>query len=578
MMCRMPGQVWAIVAFLCGAVTAVCGSPRVTCRFSGVLAQSQPVEAEPLPFVGVSGLASDPAGRLWTVAGRTLYCFHSTDSKSPTLIRRVSLPSPVSPSLGLRNDGQFLYAIGNDGRVFSLKPEAEKTSPRIFGRIRPGARSFTVAPQGLEQGFAARAKLLVLRNNQVHGWRADGQEAGLLFELPCPPDAKWDFRAICLDPVNGELLAASYYPDNKVYRFKSDGEQVRTDWWPRPVFARRLQRVDRTVWGLTSFGGIALPEKLIRLDDAARVDLSWTYPPTGIARDRNGRMWLGSTQGVVRYEEAGRPGDYRLGGLPGVVAMAVASDGTAVATVQGGGRHVRLYIDDRPHAPLLCNGNEPWRTGRGWTGRASDIAWNGAFYLVTDRIHGRLWQFDPRNTGPHRKAWHPVTPEGVFAQVRHLAVGHAHAWIQDGTSLLHLPPPDFREPGTVRFGQASPPAGPLALAARTDRELYTASSTRLTAWKTQLAKTAWVKRWDVALDGADVADLAVSERLVAVSDRAGKRILLFDTGRGGRLGALEAHSIPGGLAPGAVSLRGRWLLVADTAGDRIVRCRVDFVQ
>lgn len=60
---------------------------------------------------------------------------------------------------------------------------------------------------------------------------------------------------------------------------------------------------------------------------------------------------------------------------------------------------------------------------------------------------------------------------------------------------------------------------------------------------------------------------------IVLAGREGVSVLSADDGR--VLARLPASAVPGGMTPGCVAARGRWILVADEQGKRLVRLKVE---
>ena len=549
------------------APAAAFAPPGLT--FSGALGQSQTGGADPVPFVGVSGAATDTAGTLWTAAGDRLYDFTERGGRY-ALTRQVPLPSPVSQNL--QSDGRRCFFLGGDNKLYVFDPTLAGAVPQALCAVDPKARAFAVAPASLRKGYAARARLFVLAGNAVTAYGADGSSLGTALTLPPPPSEAWSYDALGIEPSNGDLLVGSYYPDDKIYRYGVDGKAVTAGGWPRPLFSTGIEAVGGVAWATLSGGGAqALPASLT--SGAAQLEPGWTHYATGLASDGSGGYWLASSQGLTRFDKHGRSLHQRLGGLSGVRTLALTADGTVLAGVEGGQRQIRLGLDDDPDTPLASNANEPWRMGGGWSDRACAVAPDGGAFLVLDETAKSFWRFDPAKTAWGETPWAKVpVPDGLTAP-RTFALGTEFAWILDGNRLLEAPRTDLSHAHAVALPPGMDLAGASALAAGEDDRLFLADATHVRALDRHADGT-YTLAWRAAAPFVSVAGLAAASRGLLVSDSGAGTVTLLSPQTGAALVQLAAKDVPGGWKPGAVAESGAWAVVADARNARLVRVRV----
>jgi len=536
--------------------------------FSGVLGQNELATVEPVPFIGTAGAAVDAEGRPFTIAGDTLYGFTMTQAGNWSRSSRQKLPAPPG-SLVPCFDGERLFYAGANGRVYAVALGAGEAEQ--VGGVAPGekVRGIAVALAGLNAGFAARARLFVLDGDTVSAHAADGTPAGPVLSLSRPAGASWWYCALGVEPTTGDLLVGSCWPDSKVYRFAATGEEVTRDGWPRAGHARVLTALGDVAW-MVDEGGTASPLPLVQGRDAAGPSFGGlgSMYPSGLARDKGGAFWLASSQGLVRFDRRGRPEGKRIGGIDGVRSLGIATDGTVIAAVEGGQRMLRLALDDEADAPLACNANEPWRTGNGWTGRAAGLAWDAGTFLAADEVGKQLWGFDPWHTGFQETPWPKVTEPGTFAEPRAVAVGDTRAWVLDGGRIVEL------DRQTLATRDVTEPRLPdlttaVALAAGLRELLFVAFPDRVVALSGPPDGT-YVVEWE-ATGLRGVAGIAVAGKTVVVSERDGRCVSVFDGQNGTSGTALGTADVPGGMLPGPIAASGRWIVVADEQGKRLIR-------
>ncbi len=555
-----------LCCLLCAPLLA---APRL--EYSGVLGQSQPPGLPPLPFIGPSGVAVTADGGLWVISGNLLLAFRQEGGRWDSH-QRWSLPDGCS-HLGARFDGRQLYWAGWDNRLHRVTPGQNDATVLGPAKLFEKARSYAVAPVGLERGFAARNRVFVLAGDSVQAVAPDGQTVNTVLRLSRPAGADWAYCAVGLEPTTGDLLVGSYYPDSKVYRYRADGGQVTTDGWPRGGHAALLVSVDRQAW-IVDQGGSCRPLPLTagRQTGGLAVGGFGAMYPSGLARDAAGHYWLASSQGVTEFDGKGRPTGVRLGGVSGVRSLAVGADGTLVALVENGQRTLRLAIDDEPTTPLRCNANEPWRVAGGWSNRGAAVAWDGALFAVLDEVGGQLWQFDPWHTGYKETPWLKRTEAKSLTAPRHLAVGDTQMWVLDGAVVRQA---DVR---AAQFGETALPGlsegnRAVGLAAVEDDLLVIAWPKQIRAWR-RGADSSLAPAWSSTDGWQRLAGVAVAAGHVAVSDAGGQCLALLDAATGQRVAECGAASVPGGWQPGCVTGHGAWVVVADEAGQRLVRLRV----
>jgi hypothetical protein len=92
-----------------------------------------------------------------------------------------------------------------------------------------------------------------------------------------------------------------------------------------------------TAWALCrGTESFSLPPTQTKVSEARTIQSAWTMYANGMTADPRGGYWIACSQGLVEFDQAGAATGRRLGGLPGVSAMAVAPDGTLVVLTEDG--------------------------------------------------------------------------------------------------------------------------------------------------------------------------------------------------------------------------------------------------
>ncbi|MFZ2656596.1 MAG: hypothetical protein WAX69_16805 [Victivallales bacterium] len=525
-------------------------------RFSGILGQSQPPNEKPFPSVGAQACAVDGAGRIWVAPGGASLLRLDTSLKF--IAAEMLLPVPVRLQSSLRHvEGEGLFAIGNDGRAFQIDTENLKAVP--VGKLPPDTNDFTIVPVK-RNSSSTGIDLLVLKGKSVMTIGCDGNPS----ELFTLPEEKAPWCSIGVEPTSGDILAGTTYPDTTIHRFTRNGREVKEGGWPRPGWADLFVTGHGNCWMLSKWGRLqALPEKLSKADKPESHLLKWLHYSFGIAFLPDGFV-LASSQGVVFTDHRGNA-LRRMGGMPDVRAMALAPDGTVIAAVEKGSRMARLSLDDEPDIPFTSNANEPWRVGNGWKGTACALAWDGQGFLVLDDSQKRLWRFLPDKTNWGENPWIPLTEEGVFVKPRSLTLSEGNCFVLDDDRIL------VSKKDMWKFTPLPIPPleGACGISAADDNSLIVALQTGVILLK--LGKDGvWKEAWRV--QGMHVTSVAVAEKLVLVTET--EALIALSLSDGSELCRANGALAGSPMRPGAVAVSGRWALVGDELGKRIIRFKI----
>ncbi|MCK6489136.1 MAG: hypothetical protein L6R48_12550 [Planctomycetes bacterium] len=528
---------------------ALAGAQEPALRWSGVLGQSQPPEAAPLPWLEATGVAVDGAGRLWCGAADGLTSFALEGEEVPAAGVRIPLAGGIA---ALHGDGEGLIAVAGDGGVW----RCDGTELLRVGTL-PRALPVAVRRRSDHRGWARHGLLLALDGNRVLALGEDGRTVQL-HELP-PPPAGSAYTAIGLDPADGALVVARGWPHPALLRLGPEGTPCLGDGWPREGLAELLASDGVALWALGGGRFTRLAANLSATRAGQGTAWPWGLYARGAARDQFGRWWIAGTQGVVRLGQGGRL-DLRLGGIGAIASLAAAPDGTLVALAQDAGRLLRLDIAADPAAPLACAANEPWRVGGNWQARAAALAWDGQGFLVAERGAARLWRFDPWHTGWRESTWLPAEGEPLPAGTTALAASPRWRWtIADG----RLAASPAAVAGTTEAVQQ-----PRLLAMADDRMVLVADRDGLLAIDQAegQARPRWRRR--------TTANLLAAQAGIAATCSPDGRLEIWHTRDGEPCGSLDLDTVPGGCRPTALALWRSWVLVADGRGQRVLRFRI----
>jgi hypothetical protein len=409
------------------------------------------------------------------------------------------------------------------------------------------------------------------QDGTIKAWGDDGTPAGVLFTVTKPEKADWWYCALGIEPVSGDLLVGSYWPDSKVYRFTTKGKPVTED-WPKELQCDGIYMAAGAPWGLTPGGDGRALQPVARGIPSAVEGTSWTGYPTGVTVATGAQMWIACAQGLVSLNRKGRPTGKRIGGLgdPGIVAA--GPDGTVLVLVENSQRFVRMSADDTPGDAFASNANEPWRVANGWGGRAVGCAWDGKGYVTLDAGGSKaLWRFDPDHTAFAETPWTRIGKEKAFADPRGLAVGDACSWVLDGASLLEFGPGDWNAaPKTAALPADIDAKAIVALCAAGDDRLYFATKTQIIAFDRDGG--GWKAAWQSPERFEDIAGICAAPNQVIVADRGtAPKVLALDPADGKSGRTLIPVGQVDDFEPRGVAYAAGYVFVSDAKGHRVLR-------
>lgn len=516
-------------------------------RLSGILGQSQPAETiEPLPDVSMRGIACDPTGHLWSFSedGR-LRCFGKEDDRW-VLARTVKPPSSIGAGELQRFNEKLIYA-GTDRVVYLFDPVSEMVEKLAV--LPEKTLAFTV--DRTQQPY----RCLALLQDRLVG--LDPGSSGTWAELfPVDPPRSGKLQTLAVDPLSGEILIGTTWPDCKIRVYGKDGTEPRH---PVSCRAEYMAVIDDMVWGLLNGArtvtGVTGPPTVIQAP--------WSDLTTGLTHLPDGSWWIATSQGLLEFDALRQPTGHRIGGLSTLPLLSVAPDGTLIAYDRG--RMLRLSIDAAPDAPLHCGWREPFRVGANWRSHACAMRFDGTRFLVLDDVANRLWAFDPWHTGWRQETWLALCPENTFKQPTSLAVGDCRLFVADAErgvlTRRHPGDGDFVPMGIAENG---------LLAANLDGMLWVAAPNQIDAYRVGEKGNAELC-WQQNFGEETIKGLAAGESILAVIH--GNSVCLLAVTDGSLEDEVAPDCIPGGMEPVSIAILEPWILVGDAKGRRILRFR-----
>lgn len=510
------------VSILLSAILPLFGA---SLEYSGALGQSQPEKFTPVPFTPVYSAAADSSG-IYFITGpyqRNGELWRLTPGSRTA--ERISSGTPGP----LISDGKNIYLLDNT-RLYTLKNGTKSAAPvldlkRKFDRM-------AIAGDETKQAFGGVAKYFAYdrKAKQIHAWKADGSSLGVVVDL-AKTTPQSPFYSMGFLPDAGYLIASTSYPELRTYRFTPDGA-AQSGNWPLRGSASAFFPLDGVCWGVdagaTTFRDHPVSSKREKVGGE---NDRYTY---AICKDANNGFFLATSQGLKHYRtDSPAECDFRIGGLPGITALAVS--GKHILAVCGGAIH-RLLLDDLPDAPLLNAGNEAWRVGANWSSSGIAALPNGdGTFLILDKGKKAVWKFDPSRTRWGDKNRMRLQ-KGSFRAPTDMALLNGQLIVADSGKLNVKN--DLAEP-VVKVDVF--PSGEI-IAANAGKVFYLKDG-----------KTLW------SFPGK-ISDIAVLGDCIAVS---GDKLLLLD--RNGKLLDTQNYHLT------ALAASGKWLLAASPERKGILR-------
>jgi len=409
----MNKRIFLTLLGIAGCCTAGFAAPHL--RLSGTLAQSAE-DSIKFKTIGSAGITNDPAtGNLIVLNEGNLYQRDNNGVWS-AILKNVSAPGT------LENDGKDIFIKSNQAVTRIGKENGEWKRLHQFFLEKP-YKHLTIADAKTTAGFAAKGKIFGLDGLDVYAFDPEGKKLGKVLTLPELLD-KCPYTTLAVLPGSGDLLVASYYPDLKFYRFKTDGTEYKKDGWPIGGWVTGTVFCEGRIWGFHSMA-TGYSDSVVKRNELPEVGKNDLYL-SGIASDGKSGYYLNTSQGIKHYPAGSfKEAAKRIGGSGNVKALALY-DSRIIASL--GNQLYGLKLDDMYDSPFFSQGNEPWRVGNGWSGETGLIVPFGKKFLVYDNKGKTLWQFDPAAEGGDR--W--IRQPEKFNDLRDMAVRDNKKFFLDG--------------------------------------------------------------------------------------------------------------------------------------------------
>ena len=339
-------------------------------EFHGTIGQYfTPESGAFIPWTSCSWVAADGNGDVHFPDG--FVCRRGTRCVVP---ESCSLPAGRVISDGA---GRIFVVRADNGTVAEVKVSEAGLS---VGR--------TIAVMGgpTRKVAAGRQRFLSLdtREKKVFGWTRDGKELGTVLDLR-------EMKApscVAEHPGSGDILVATYWPENKIHRFRGDGTEVRDSCWPA-VGAPEIANVGDDTWAYA--GGAVRVGRGTTERAQAKFGLD-AYPVRGIAASSDG-LWLATGQGAQFYP-ASDPGRcaLRVGGIS-ATALAACNGHVYVAA---GSKLFDFLLDDGPGDRIRSDESWKWNLSERFPGAniTAVMKGEGVLYLKDSSLN-RVIAFNP---------------------------------------------------------------------------------------------------------------------------------------------------------------------------------------
>ena len=393
--------------------------------YSGTIGQTvDSSDGGKIPWTACAWCVADRAGDVhfpggWKIRG-----------SSRTPVREVNdVPGLVFSD----GEGNLYYYLDRRAELGTVVVGSDGLHPGdVLARAYHWDLKFHAAPASCAVGFAAgghRFFALDRRRREVHAWKDDGEDAGIVFSFSGRTEK---FCSLAIHPASGDLLLGDPWPANRVHRFRPDGSEVRNAFWPYGGYALNLKNVGRETWILG-----ATASRIVESNAPDSRDSFGVCAKTvnDIAAGCDG-FYLATTQGGQFYPAADpKRCAMRIGGIGNVTAMGIC-DGRVL--VCDGYRMLNFWLDDGPDDPIVtCDFD---CIARDWNEVVDRIEVRDGIFHLNEKIHGRVIAFDPRVTEwtLRDKRLYDVTNVSVNADNRRVRVGRRCAvWARDDGLQLY---------------------------------------------------------------------------------------------------------------------------------------------
>jgi len=366
-------------------------------QFHGVMGQSAAEGDAPVEFTGVSFLTDGPDGRVF---------FGGDDGKL------YELKDGKIVRTGVRMQGRFLDWDGTTFRALGHHDVWEADPATFAFKHAIGTPEFrfdiaAVVPDDPTHPFAGKGKYVTYdkKRDALLALDEKGAERGELFPLPERRE-KSEIVGLGFLPDSGDLVASSYYPDLRIYRFKADGTQVTGHGWPARCGFGFFRKFGGKLYHCGTPAVLRMEENLAGArGNAFRIGNE--HVTCGYAKQGD-RDYIGTSQGLYVKEPGETEFRKRMGGIRPLTALAV--NGKYVYMSMGG--TIRwLYLDEDATGPFASSDDNVLRVNGGWTEKPYDMVPDGDDLLVAAGKLG-TWRFKPFLPpvyAVHRQHWERVS-------------------------------------------------------------------------------------------------------------------------------------------------------------------------
>ena len=346
---------------------------------SGSIGQSQPLSGEPIPWTEARWCVSDSGGVVHLPGGWRV--------RGGSVEREKCEVEGIVFSDG---DGDLFYFFDQRselGRVAVTKDGLSNGG--VVARLHAWDLALHAAPRSCKAGFASSARFFALdrKRREVRGWKDDGTAAGTVFSYAGRDE---QFVSLAIHPASGDLLLGTGWPQNRICRFRSGGEEVRDHVWPASGYAMALGNSRGRTWVLGS-------DAMLLADSnapSAKCRFGVHANEVRAIAETGKAYFLATTQGVQAYLKVDLSRcARRIGGLANVGAVAVHEGRVLVGS---GYRLLNFWLDDGPNDAV--SSDVKWGVAKKWDERIDRMEVREGVFYIHDEVHGGTTAFDPRIT------------------------------------------------------------------------------------------------------------------------------------------------------------------------------------
>lgn len=353
-------------------------------QFHGVIGQSAGAGEEPVKFCGVRAVSEGPGGKVYAAADDgMLYELrggkaHGTGKKAP--------------GVALHWDGETMRAMGHndtwemDGETLEFRHVAGD------GRRRFDAMAVTLAGGSGEWGKRGKFIGWDAKTDAVVVMDGRGKNAREIFRLP---KRKEGAAVTGLGLMGGDLLAATYYPDLRIYRFRADGTQVEDKGWPMNRGSGSLRWTGRELLHCGTAGKSTVMQDCANLRTERSFAAGSGCAATGYGAEGDWE-YLGTRQGIYCRKKGDGKFRRRIGGMPKLTGLAV--DGKRVYFTDGGVMRW-AWLDEEGDGEIASGDGQHLRVNGGWTVKITGLRRMGGGTFAVETEKDGWWKFTAHPAG-----------------------------------------------------------------------------------------------------------------------------------------------------------------------------------